>query len=497
LQDILRGDRLKAPSSSTAEYTSSIDADKILITHVVKINKAHMVMLAEHGIVNHREAALCLKALDSLPESLRLDPKLEDVHMNIEKLVNDRVGRDVGGRLHTAKSRNDQVATAIRLALREHLTDIINSMLELRSALLNRCEENLKTLMPGYTHLQHAQPITLAHNLLAHHDALSRDTDRLFQALLRVNQSPMGAAALATTTFKIDREMVAELLGFQGLVENSIDAVSARDFAIEVISDLALTMTDLSRLAEELILWSSREFGVVEMPDEYASTSSIMPQKKNPVVAEMVRAKTSHVYGDLLASLAIVKALPYSYNLDLQELTPHLWGACRVAQSSTQMMAGLIKEVKFNTKRLRELVKGDMSTATDLADTLVRELGIPFRLAHQAVGAIVTKAISQGKTLEQISGDEVGEVLRETLGRDYLIPETLLATALSPMRSIISREIIGGPAPTQVRRMVRARKQRLQADLKSLGSVLTRLSKAEASLNEAAHRIAGGVKFEG
>jgi len=497
LQDILRGGRLKSPSSSTAEYTSSIDADKILLTHVVKINKAHMVMLAERGIVDQKEAALCLKALDSVSETLELDPKLEDVHMNIEKFVNDRVGRDIGGRLHTAKSRNDQVATAIRLALRKYLTDIIASTLELRSALLNRCDETLKTLMPGYTHLQHAQPITLAHNLLAHHDALSRDTERLFQALFRTNQSPMGAAALATTTFKIDREMVAKLLGFQGLVENSIDAVSARDFAIEAISDLALAMTDLSRIAEELILWSSREFGVVEMPDEYASTSSIMPQKKNPVVAEMVRAKTSHVYGDLLASLAMVKALPYSYNLDLQELTPHLWDACNVAQSSALMMTGLIEEIKFNTKRLRELVKGDMSTATDLADTLVRELGIPFRLAHQAVGAIVTKAISQGKILEQISSDEVKGILKEILGRDYPIPETLLAKALSPTRSVLSRTITGGPAPTQVRRMVRTRKRKLRADSKSLASVLTRLSQAETSLNEAAKRIAGGAKLEG
>lgn len=496
MADILRGERFKPPSSDIAEYTSSTADDKILLIPVVKINKAHMVMLADRGIVEQKEAALCLSALDSIPESMKLDPKLEDVHMNVEKFVSDRVGRDVGGRLHTAKSRNDQVATAIRLALRKHLTDIISTMLELRGVLLNRCDEGLRVLMPGYTHLQHAQPITLAHNLLAHHDALTRDTERLFQTLVRVNQSPMGAAALATTTFKINRLMVAELLGFQGLVENSVDAVSARDFAVEVISDLALMMSDLSRVAEELVLWSSREFGVVDMPDEYVSTSSIMPQKKNPVVAELVRAKTSHVYGDLFASLAIVKALPYSYNLDLQELTPHLWDACDVAISSARMMTGLIDGAKFDAKRLRELVRGDMSTATDLADLLVKELGIPFRLAHQAVGVIVTKAISQGKALEQVSGEEVTGVLKEMLGRDYVISEELLTGALSPRRSVLSRAVAGGPAPAQVRRMILARRRRLHADSKVLASFFTRLSRAETSLSEAVNRIRGGVKLE-
>ncbi|MCX8191192.1 MAG: argininosuccinate lyase, partial [Nitrososphaerales archaeon] len=316
--DLLRGERLEEFAHEAIEYTSSVSHDEPLVKPVIMINQAHMVMLIECGLIKYEYGIKCLEALESIPHDLKLDPKLEDVHMNIESFVIKKVGEEIGGQLNLGKSRNDQVATAIRMVLREYVLDITSNLIALCKTIIQRSMEHLETIIPGYTHLQHAQPVTLAHHLLAYCEALIRDGYRLRDAYNRVNISPMGSAALATTNLKIDRELTASLLGFEGLVVNSIDAVSTRDFAVEVISDLSLLMTDLSRMAEELILWSTYEFGIVEIPDEYASTSSIMPQKKNAVVAEMIRSKTSTIYGDLIASLSILNSLPYSYNLDLQ-----------------------------------------------------------------------------------------------------------------------------------------------------------------------------------
>ncbi|MEM2936176.1 MAG: argininosuccinate lyase, partial [Candidatus Bathyarchaeia archaeon] len=325
--DILRQGKLSPAPPEVAEYTSSIRSDVHLVEPVIKVNKAHIVMLTKQGILGLGDAAVILKVLKELPPDMSLDPRMEDVHMQVEASVIEKLGETVGGKLHVAKSRNDQVATAVRMALRTRLLEVIQILIELRKTFLVRCDEYLEAIMPGYTHLQHAQPTTIAHYLLAYHDAFKRDTERLMDAYSRVNLSPMGAGALATTSFKIDRKLVAELLGFDGLLENSVDAVSTRDFVVEVLADLALIMTDLSRFSEEVVLWSASEFSAVELPDEYVSTSSIMPQKRNPVVAELIRAKTAHVYGDLMAVLTILKALPLSYNFDLQEVTPHLWSA--------------------------------------------------------------------------------------------------------------------------------------------------------------------------
>ncbi|MCP8307250.1 MAG: argininosuccinate lyase [archaeon] len=455
--DILRGERLSEFSSNAANYTSSIDSDKFLISSVIKINKAHMLMLIKKRIIDLKEGYGCIQALEDIPEDISMNSKLEDVHMNIEALVVKKVGETIGGQLNLAKSRNDQVATAIRMVLRDFILNIASSLNDLRKVILQRCEENLKTVMPGYTHLQHAQPITLAHHLLAHHDALTRDNERLMESYGRVNLSPMGACALATTGFKIDRSMVSELLGFDGIVENSIDAVSTRDFAIEVISDLAMLMTDLSRFSEELVLWSTYEFSIAEMPDEYSSTSSIMPQKKNPIVAELIRAKTSKVYGNLLTSLSILKSLTYSYNLDLQELTPNIWDSCQIALSTINVFKNMLEKVKFNEKRLLELVKSDMSVATELADALVREQNIPFRTSHRIVGNLVKRALSDGKSLDQAVKEDLNDIIKDNTGKSIIISEEVLRKVLDPIENVKIRSIKGGPSPNEVLRMVKER----------------------------------------
>ncbi|MEM2541735.1 MAG: argininosuccinate lyase, partial [Candidatus Methanomethylicia archaeon] len=372
LNDILRGGIIiDKPSGKIAEYTSSILADEKIKKYVIDIVKAHVVMLTERNILKENESSQILKVLNELTD-FKLDPMLEDIHMNLESYIISKLGYSIGGNVNIAKSRNDQVATAIRMALRSELLNIAFKLIGLRKAILKRCCELIDAVMPGYTHLQHAQPITVSHLLLAHHDRLKRDIDRIKEVYSRVNISPMGAAALATSSFNIDRFRVAELLGFNGLVENSIDAVSSRDFIAEAVFTLSLIMTNLSSFAEEIILWNTLEFGFINLPDELVSTSSIMPQKRNPVIAELVRAKTGSIYGDLTAILTILKALPLSYNLDLQEATPHLWSACSIVSSTLDVMIDAVLKMKFNTDRLIETVRKGMSAATELANLLVR-----------------------------------------------------------------------------------------------------------------------------
>ncbi|MEM3088512.1 MAG: argininosuccinate lyase [Candidatus Bathyarchaeia archaeon] len=487
--DILRGDRLDKPTTEIVDYTTSVVADTSIVKPVIEINKAHVIMLVEQGIVAESEGALLLKALSKLDPNMKLDPSLEDVHMNIEAEITKMVGEDIGGKLHTAKSRNDQVATAIRITLRQYLLDIIRNLIELRRALLKRCVEHLNIVMPGYTHLQHAQPVTLAHYFLAYHDAIERDTTRLMNSYQHVNLCPMGAAALAATGYNINRNRVAELLGFDGILENSIDAVSSRDFAVEAMAALALSMTDFSRIAEELILWSSVEFGTAEIPDEYASASSIMPQKRNPVVPELIRAKATHVYGDLVAAFTILKALPLSYNLDLQELTPHLWNTCQITLTSTRMLTGLIQKTRFNASRWLELVSKDFSTATDLADTLVKKFNIPFRMAHRVIGVLVQRLISEGKTLHDTTPQLLEEIFLQTTGRKLAIKSGDIAEALDPIKSINSKTVRGCPSPSEVARMAKERRKRIIADEAWLRKKAHSLKKAELKLRETAEGL--------
>ena len=389
-RDILHAGRLGAFSQSAARYTSSIDIDHRLLPAVVAINMAHVLALSEKSMISRKDAAKLVNRLARVPKDLAMNYALEDVHMNVEDYVISKVGNDVGGMLNLGKSRNDQVATALRMELRNQLIAVGSAAISLQKSFLTQAAKNSAVFMPGYTHLQRGQPVTVGHHLLAHFDALDRDFARLVDCYLRTNQSPMGSGALASTGIPIDRKRVAHLLGFDSLTKNSLDAVSSRDFATEAIYVCTQIMIDMSRLAEEILIWTTKEFAFAEISDKHASTSSMMPQKKNAVVPEIFRAKTSQVLGDLVGSIGIMKSLPLSYNLDLQELTRNLWSAVDKTSDSLQMLSEIVNEMKFNNKTLEDATTDDdFLYATELADYLVVEFKLSFREAHNRVGALV------------------------------------------------------------------------------------------------------------
>ena len=452
--DNIRNGRFKTGMTDEAAiYTSSFDADKLLFEADIKTNFAHTSMLKHEGIIDEDVADNILCALDSLKEegfdALVFDPSVEDVHMAIENYVTSKIGPQAGF-MHTAKSRNDQVATDIRLVLRERIVGIQIGILEFMEGIVEMAGEHLNDVFIGFTHLQHAQPITIAHHLMAHVQALKRDYERLEDTYKRVNLNPLGSAAMATTSFPINRELTTKLLGFDAYLENSMDGVSARDFVAETVFDLTALCTTLSKICEELILWSTYEFGVIDMADEYSSTSSIMPQKKNPDVAELARGKSTIVNGELVTILTILKAIPYTYNRDLQEITPHLWNALKVSEDTLSIVTRMLLSVEFNTERCAELAGRNFATATDLADIMVREKDIPFRTAHKIVGRIVNEATSNNMAEEDITSEFIDGIAVD-LGFDKLsLDDELIQNALNPAENVKIRRVVGGPAPEMV-----------------------------------------------
>ena len=432
------------------DYLSSREADKRILQADLLVDRAHLIMLQEQGLISKDLCSRIIGALDALSES-DLGAG-EDVHEAIEAFVISKVGPE-GGRMHTGRSRNDEVATCIRLALREEMLSLMEEQLSLIQTMTTLAEKHTATMIPGFTHMQHAQPTVLAHHLLAHADAFLRDFSRINDAYKRVNQSPLGAAAFASTGFAINRLRTCQLLGFDGLVENSMDAVSTRDFILEVLSDLSIFMVNLSRLAEELILWSTLEFGYLELDNLYASTSSIMPQKKNPDTAELARGKTGSVIGSLMSALVICKALPLSYDRDLQEATPHLWRGLDWTRSTVRILDGCVSTLKLNLDRLEESSGAGFATATELADTLVRSTGMPFRTAHSIVGRIA--AFGQRPSLAQL--DAVALEVAGFRPSECGFSSGDLDRALDPKSNVALRENIGGPGPFEVNRMVKER----------------------------------------
>jgi argininosuccinate lyase len=486
--DILHSSRLGAFSRSAAEYTSSIDVDPRLLPAVVAINKAHAVMLFEQGILSRDVARKLLSALHSLPKNIRMKPELEDVHMNIEDLVISHAGKDEGGMLNLAKSRNDQVATALRMTLREELILLGRAITDLQKALLSQSRKHAGTLLPGYTHMQRGQPVTLGHHLLAHFDSLDRNFTRLVDCYLRTNLSPMGGGALASTGFHIDRERTAELLGFDSLVENSLDAVSSRDFATEAIYLCAQIMTDLSRLAEEIILWTTREFSFAEISDEFTSTSSMMPQKKNAIVPEIFRARTSQVQGDLIAGLGLLKSLPLSYNLDLQELTRNLWSAMDKTITSVSLMAQVIAGMSFN-KEVMELAASydEFIFSTELADYLVEKYNVPFREAHGRVGKLVKYLSSSEKVQHGQFSSLSAEALEKFL--EVKITPKEIRTIVDPQSVLDRRKAIGAPNPKLVSQAAVKRLGWISKHEDTLHSFEVREDEASRELESAAGAI--------
>lgn len=450
----LRSGRLKGKmSSDAAEFTSSLNSDPRIFKADVLCNQAHTTMLKEQGIIPEEDADKILEALSELEQeglnALIMDSSVEDVHMAVENYVTSKIG-ETAGFMHTAKSRNDQVATDLRLILKEEIKEIQNDILRFISLILDKASNHKETIMVGYTHLQHAQPTTFAHHLLSYAYALKRDYERLKDAYKRVDMCPLGSAALTTTSFPIKRDRTRELLGFSKLLENSIDGVSSRDFISETVSSLAILSTTLSKICEEMIIWSTYEFGMVEIAGEYSSTSSIMPQKKNPDVAEIARAKTAGIYGELVSILTILKALPQSYNRDLQEVTPHLWSAVDNSHDLLIITADMLSTVEFNSERAAQLAEANFSTATELADLMVREKNLPFRLAHQIVGRVVSKAIEAGFKPNDLNSEYIDIVAHELTGKFLMLDNKLVREALNSRKVIETRKVVGGPAPEVV-----------------------------------------------
>ena len=456
----LWGGRFEKQTDEAVEsFTASLGVDARLWEVDIRGSIAHARMLGQVGVLTTDEANAIIAGLQALHEDIStgkvtFDPKAEDIHSEIERLLTERIGA-VAGKLHTARSRNDQVATDTRLHLREGIDALREEIRHLQQWLVDTAQGHLYTILPGFTHLQHAQPVSLAHHLMAYFWMFQRDRERLADCRNRVNQLPLGCAALAGSSFPLDRQMVAQELGFDGLCENSLDAVSDRDFVVEFLACAALVMTHLSRLAEELTLWSTPEFGFIELDDSVTTGSSIMPQKKNPDVAELIRARTSRVIADLTGALVMLKALPLSYNRDLQEDKGFLFDALDTTLSCVTLMHLMLSRAQFRTERMRQAVRGDFSNATDMADYLVRK-GMPFRQAHEVVGRVVQYCLKQGMTLEEMDVEQL-RAFSDLFDADAV-------QVLQPEAVLEARRSHGGTAPEAVKHQILIARNLLRGD---------------------------------
>ena len=443
----IRGGRFRAkPADVMEEINASIDFDRRLYAQDIAGSQAHAAMLAKTGIISDDDGKAIAKGLGAIADEIEngefdFKQELEDIHMNIESRLGELIG-DAAGRLHTARSRNDQVATDFRLWVREALVDLDAALKGLQAALIDRAQEHAGTAMPGFTHLQSAQPVTLGHHLLAYVEMLGRDRGRAADCLIRLNESPLGAAALAGTSFPIDRAMTASALGFNRPMANSLDAVSDRDFALEFLSLAAILGVHLSRLAEEIVLWCSSPFAYAQMSDGFSTGSSIMPQKRNPDAAELVRAKAGGLIGALSALMVVMKGLPLAYGKDMQEDKVPVFESADTLALCIAAMTGMVAEASFDADRMKADAGKCYATATDLADWLVREKDLPFREAHHVTGALVKLAEEKTVSLEQLSLEDMQSVSPE-------ITESVFGV-LSVEDALKSRDSFGGTAPGRV-----------------------------------------------
>jgi argininosuccinate lyase len=445
------------PSELMQRINASIGFDKRLWREDIAASKAHAGMLRDQGIIDEADAAAILEGLDQIAAEYERDGvperiELEDIHMTVEHRLSELIGA-AAGRLHTARSRNDQVATDFRLWVRGACDEAIAAVSEFQRVLVERAEEHADTVMPGFTHLQVAQPVTLGHHLMAYYEMLKRDASRFADARTRMNESPLGSAALAGTGFPIDRHATAEALGFETPTANSLDSVSDRDFALDYLSAAAQCALHLSRLAEELIIWASPQFGFVKLSDDYSTGSSIMPQKRNPDAAELVRGHSGRIVGLLTGLMVTMKGLPLAYSKDMQDDKEPVFEARDLLMLSLQALAGMVETVEFVPDRMREAAGRGYSTATDLADWLVREAGVPFREAHHITGRAVKAAEDRGCDLADLSIDDLKAI-------DPRVDERVF-DVLSVEASVQSRTSYGGTAPARVREQIAAAKEEL------------------------------------
>ena len=443
----------KSKKTDTSGFTSSISFDRRLALYDIAGSIAHCKMLVKCKIISKSEGDKILKGLREIEDEIakgkfRFLPQDEDIHMAIERRLIERTGES-GGRLHTARSRNDQVSLDMRMYLRDEIKKVSGLIKNLQDSIVKLSEKNMEVIMPGFTHLQHAQPVLFSHHLMAYFSMLKRDRERFADCQNRMNVLPLGAGALAGTSFSIDREFVARQLGFSSISENSIDTVSDRDFVIEFLSAGAIMMMHLSRLAEELVIWSSPEFSFIEMDEDFCTGSSIMPQKKNPDVAELVRGKTGRIYGNLQSLLTVMKGLPLSYNRDMQEDKERLFDTVDTLKNVLEVLSPLISSLKLNSKRMLSLAKEGYANATDAADYLVRK-GVPFRKAHQLIKDIVLYSMGRGKPLEKLSVKEL-KVFSPLFSEDFF-------DVINIKKCVKSRKSQGGTAPEKVKDQIKKSK---------------------------------------
>ncbi|GHB27572.1 argininosuccinate lyase [Pseudovibrio japonicus] len=453
----------EGPDAIMEEINASIDFDRKLYRQDIAGSKAHVSMLAAQGIVSAEDAEKIAQGLDTILSEIEegtftFSRALEDIHMNIEARLAELIG-PTAGRLHTARSRNDQVATDFRLWVRDSLDDLEAQVTDLMQALAEKAEEHAAVVMPGFTHLQSAQPVTFGHHLMAYVEMFARDRSRLQDARARMNESPLGCAALAGTSFPIDREMTASALGFDRPTANSLDGVSDRDFAIEALADASICAMHLSRLAEEIVIWCSAQFGFIKLSDKFSTGSSIMPQKKNPDAAELIRAKTGRIYGALNSLLVMMKGLPLTYSKDMQEDKEQAFDALPNLSLALAAMTGMMRDLEPNAAVLKKAAGSGYSTATDLADWCVRVVGMPFRDAHHVTGALVKLAVDKGVDLHRLTLEEMQSVEPQITDDVYSV--------LSVDKSVRSRVSYGGTSPVNVRKQSRRWLKQLEREQKT------------------------------
>ena len=466
-----------------ARFSSSLADDKRIFEEDIDGTEAHDIMLHEQGIIEREDLVTILGALEKLRREweagrTRLEGKYEDVHEFIEACVIDLVGMEAGGKLHTGRSRNDQVALDIRMRLRKDLNSASNLILELVDTLFSKAEAHLRTPFILYTHTQHAQIGTFGHYLLAYAEMLLRDAQRLQDCYDRVNLSPLGAGPVGGTSLGINRDRTAMLLGFDGLVKNSLDATSSRDFMLEAAACLATLMVSMSRLVEDLILWSSSEFGFVELSDEFASVSSIMPQKKNPTILELIRGKTGRVIGDLSGLLSILKGIPSGYSSDLQETKPLLWDSCDQTADSLRVLSNAIFSLTVNAQHSAEVASMSYVFATDLAERLVEERLLSFREAHHVVGHLVREMVTKKMQPKNLSSRMIEGVAQEVLGRKVNVGAAIIRDVKDPEKSIMMRKSLGSPNPGQCEHLLKELREEAAVCAAALS---TRREKVEAT----------------
>ncbi len=450
-------------------------------------NLAHVVMLARQGIIDRGAARALLMAVEDIrkegPGKLPLDLEREDLYFNYEHAVITRVGPDIGGQMHTGRSRNDLGAAVTAVRFRRLVMAMVDGALATRAALLELASLHLNTVMPGYTHLQPAQPITLAHYLTAVEAGLSRDTDRLLAALLRANRSPMGAAALAGTGYPIDREMTAELLGFDSVSVNTLDCVASRDYLLEALAAAAIMGTTLSRFAQDLYVWYTNEFGMIDFRDRVTGTSSIMPQKKNPILLENIRGRTAHALGAFTAAVAGIRSTPYTNTVDGNREALHgAWSALEESRISLDLAKLAVENLVVRKELMTERCQTNFSTVTELADTLVTEWGISFRQAHEIVGGVVRTCLEKGLGVKDIDGALVSKVALDDEGISKAVSTAVVRKALDPVENVRVRSHPGGPAPDAVRAMIKTAEAGVLGHREALSSFRQRLQTREAKL---------------